>query len=134
MSHKYDPGITTPGLSEPGSNGNGGVQPPPELQNWSITIRGSLVSYSGPHFFSGGLTPLRVIAYSKSCRLGGQDVESSNTVCNHEDHLPNTVIKPFKPQMYDTVTKCNLQMLNLNYWNVYIVATDKLSWLSMSVR
>ena len=36
-------GITTPGQSKPGSNGKVGVLH--NLQNWSLTIRYSLVSY-----------------------------------------------------------------------------------------
>ena len=56
-------GTTTPSQSGHGNNGNEGVTPhSPNLQDWSFTIRCSLVSYLRHLFFfggGGGLTPLQ---------------------------------------------------------------------------
>ena len=65
---------TTPGQSGPGSHGNEGCTPhSPDLQNWSLTIRYSLVSYPEHLFFFcvvlGVLNLCRGnIVYSKPCQ------------------------------------------------------------------
>ena len=50
-------GTITPSQGEPESNGNkGSISPSPDFQNWSLTIRYSLVSYLGHPLMKKSLT------------------------------------------------------------------------------
>ena len=78
LTHRYDPNsYYHSGPSKPGSNCNKEVPQSQDLQNWSLTIRRSLVSCPGHPLFWGiqsAYSRLRRLGYSTSMVSDGERV------------------------------------------------------------